>query len=75
MILDDVPALLSKCSIPKSIQLAAGSSQGFIANDVNLSMGGSTFSNIIWIVMQQLEERPFQFGYNFVKFKIKLLKK
>ena len=64
MILDEIAPLLSKSSIPTSIQLAAvlkylavGSFQGVIANDVNLSMGRSIFSKIMWIVMKQLEER------------------
>lgn len=64
MILDDISPNISKCSIPASIQLAAvlrylavGSFQGVIANDANLSMGRSTFSKVMWIVMQQLEQK------------------
>lgn len=63
MVLDDLEPKLPQSSIPANIQLAAvlrflavGSYQAVIANDVNISMGRSTFCKILWNVMHAMEE-------------------
>lgn len=64
MVLDEVAPLLEKSSIPQIIQLAAvlrflgaGSFQGVCANDLNISMGRTTFSKILWKVLNALEDQ------------------
>ncbi|XP_065366816.1 putative nuclease HARBI1 [Calliphora vicina] len=55
---------MSKSSIPEIVRLAGvlrflavGSFQGVIANDINISMGRSTFCKVLWNVLNILEER------------------
>lgn len=64
MVLDEIAPLLGKSSIPKIIQLAAvlrflgvGSFQGVFANDLNISMGRTTFCKILWNVLNVLEDK------------------
>lgn len=63
-ILDDIAPIIMKGSIPANIKLAAtlrflavGAYQGIVANDVNISIGRSTFSNVLWTVMNALESK------------------
>lgn len=63
MVLEKVAPHLPKSSIPETIQLTAvlrflavGSYQGVIANDMNISLGRSTFCKVLWNVMESLED-------------------
>lgn len=64
MVLEKIEPFLKSSTIPGIIQLATtlrflatGSYQGVIAKDVELSMGRSTVSVILWRVMNALESK------------------